>query len=231
MKSNIKSIIIKVTIAFVVVVVLLTYFSGTIENYLLPHVSITFGGEGTLKHDLKTVSVLEPYASAESYDSEAMCFRFTCSKELEQFVRIGSTVDVMASVEAARDEYVYRSGVGVVVRTKETEEGVECTAELKRMELKDGEQMPAVGETVVIDTVFESAQYGHVVMKSAIQDGSYVYLVTKDKDDKRYISKVPVTVVAESDFYAAVEMDAESLPFVLSSTKAIHDGQRVIVDG
>ena len=59
MKDTIKSIVIKVAIAFIVIVALLTYFSGTIDNYLLPHVTVTTGSEGTLKYDLHTSATLE----------------------------------------------------------------------------------------------------------------------------------------------------------------------------
>ena len=100
------------------------------------------------------------------------------------------------------------------------------------MNLQDEEKMPQYGDTVVIDTVFESQVFGHILMKSAIQsgkNGNYVYLVTRDENEKRHVYKTPVTIIAESDFYAAVDMDGD-LPIVLTSSKEIHDGQRVIVD-
>lgn len=230
MKSSIKSIIIKVSIVFLVIVALLTYFSGTIDNYLLPHVTATYGGEGTLKYSLYDTSVLEENMS-ETSDSTALRFRFTCDKALEIYIRTGSIVDVRASVETAENEYFYRSGTAVIVGRRETEDGIECTAELKEMELQAGEQMPEAGDTVIIDTVFESQIYGHIVMKSAIQNDSYVYLISKTADDKRYVYQTPVTILAESDFYAAVDMNDDMLPIVLTSSKEIHDGQRVIFDG
>ena len=68
-------------------------------------------------------------------------------------------------------------------------------------------------------------------MKSAIQNGGYIYTVVKAADEKRYVNQVPVTIVDESDFYAAVEMGSENLPIVLTATKELTDGQRVIIDG
>ncbi len=230
MKSTIKSIIIRISIAFLIIVALLTYFSGTIDNYLLPHVSVTFGGEGSLKYDLQTVSVFEENSS-DYDDSETLCFRFECEKELDHFVQMGSLVSLQASVEVAENEYALREGAAVIVEKREAQDGIECTAELKKMDIAGDEKMPAVGDEVLIDTEFESQPYRHIVMKSAIQNGSFVYLVTKDADEKRYVHEVPVTILEESDFYAAVEMSGDSLPIVLSSTKEIHDGQRVIVDG
>ena len=228
MKKNIKSIVIKVSIAFLVIVALLTYFSGTIDNYLLPHVSITFGGEGTLKYSLHTVSVFEQLSNYT--DPDALRFRFTCDKSLDVFVRMGSVLTCKAAVETSEHEFALRSGDAVIVGLRETEDGLECTAELKEFDLHEGEEMPAFGDEVIIDNEFESQRYGHILMKSAIQDGGYVYVVIKDKDEKRYVAEVPVTILAESDFYAAVDMDADLLPIVLSCSKEIHDGQRVIVD-
>ena len=229
MKSTIKSIVIKISIAFLIAVALLTYSSGTIDNYLLPHVTNTFGGEGTLSYSLHTTSTIDPLLS---YDGFSLRFNFVCDRAPDSFIQMGSTVNFKASVEAQENQYVYRSGVAIVIGKREVEEGIECTAEIKDMELQDGENMPDYGDTVVIDTVFESQVYGHILMKSAIQsgkNGDYVYLVTKDKDEKRYVYQTPVTIIAESDFYAAVDMDGD-LPIVLTSSKEIHDGQRVIVD-
>lgn len=230
MKSSIKSIIIKVSIAFLAIIALLTYFSGTIDNYLLPHVTCTFAGEGTLKYDLRTTSVFEPSDSLTADGSE-LRFRFTCDPSLNAFMQIGASVNVKASVQVGKDEYAYRSGVAVIVGKRETEEGIECTAELKSMELEEGEEMPVFGDMVIIDNTFESQRYRHILMKSAIQNGSYVYVVTEGDDHKRYVKQTPVTILAESDFYAAVDMDADMLPIVLTSTKEIHDGQRVTSDG
>ena len=230
MKSSIKSIIIKVSIAFLVIIALLTYFSGTIDNYLLPHVTCTFGGEGTLKYELRTTSVFEPSDSLYA-DGTELRFRFTCDPSLDPFMRTGAPVDFKASVQVGKEEYAYRSGTAVIVGRRETEDGIECTAELRSMDLNEGEEMPVFGDTVIIDNTFESRRYPHIVMKSAIQNGSYVYIVTRDDDDKRYVKQTPVTILAESDFYAAVDMDADSLPIVLTTTKEIHDGQRVTLDG
>ena len=229
-KRNIKAVIVRIAVALLVVIALLTYFSSTIDSYLLPHVTVTYGGEGTLKHSLHTPATLESAVSEKTGETVTR-FRFECARELNDFVQMGATVNFKASVEAADDEFVYRDGVAVIVGKRETEEGVECTAELRDMELLSNEEMPVAGDMIVVDTVFETPKYGHVVMKSAIQDGSYVYLVAKEKDDKRYVKLTPVTVIAESDFYAAVELDGDQLPFVLTATKAIGDGQRVIVDG
>ncbi len=228
-KSSIKSAVIKISIAFLIIVALLTYFSGTIDNYLLPHVSKTFGGEGTLSYSLHTTATIDPLLSS---DGSSLKFNFICDRAPDSFIQMGSLVNFKASVEAKENQYVYRSGTAVVVGKREVEEGIECTAEIKNMDLQDGENMPDYGETVVIDTVFESQVYGHILMKSAIQSGSkgdYVYLVSKDKDEKRYVHQTPVTIIAESDFYVAVDMDGD-LPIVLTSSKEIHDGQRVIVD-
>lgn len=229
MKSSIKSIIITVSIVFLAIIALLTYFSGTIDNYLLPHVKVTYAGEGTLKYSLYDMSVLEQ-PPADSTDQDFPLFRFTCDKSLDSFVQIGSVVDCRASVQAYENEYVMRDGSGIIVEKRETENGIECTAELKEMELKSGENMPAYGSEIIIDTVFETQRYGHIVMKSAIQNDSYIYVVIKDEAEKRYAAEVPVTILAESDFYAAVDMDSEMLPIVLTGSKEIHDGQRVIVD-
>lgn len=360
-KHNIKTIIIKISIAFLVIVALLIYFSGTIDNYLLPHVTVTYSGNGTLKYSLQSISTIEPpksnsyysptaiavgkvavksgmtvnkgdrlvqydecefantrdslylsllrqqnqldslysaYNSAKddasarsawssiqetaiecnmaqsaydsfveqfddegwilsdrsmtvtkvdvkagmtvsvgepllSYagDSTAMRFCFTCDQSVENYIYLGSVIDIKASVEAAKDKYVYRSGIAVITEIKETENGFECTAEIKEMKLREGEKMPAYGSEVIISTEFESQPYDHVVMKSAIQNCGYVYLVRKDADGKRFIAECLVTILAESDFYAAVDMTSEPLPIVLTSSKEIHDGQRVIVDG
>ena len=83
----------------------------------------------------------------------------------------------------------------------------------------------------MINTEFESQPYRHIVMKSAIQSGSYIYVIVKTADEKRYVNQVPVTIIDESDFYAAVEMSSENLPIVLTATKELTDGQRVIIDG
>ncbi|MBQ9679347.1 MAG: hypothetical protein IJV48_01505 [Ruminococcus sp.] len=229
MKSSIKSIIITVSVVFLAIIALLTYFSGTIDNYLLPHVKITYGGEGTLKYSLYDMSVLEQ-PSADSTHQDSLRFRFNCDKSLDVFVQMGSVVDCRASVQTAENEYVMRDGSAVIVGKRETENGIECTAELKDMELKGNESMPTYGDEIIIDSVFETQRYGHIVMKSAIQNGSYVYVVIKDDADKRYVAEVPVTILAESDFYAAVDMDSDMLPIVLTCSKEIHDGQRVIVD-
>lgn len=229
MKASVKSIIIKISIAFILIVALLTYFSGTIDNYLLPHVTIAFVSDGALTHSLYADSILE-LPSADTTSSTMLRFRFTCDPELNDYVRMGSVVNCKASVEAAENEYVYRDGVAVIVGRRETEDGIECTAELKEMNLQEGEEMPAEGDAIIIDTVFESPRYSHIVMKSAIQNGSYVYLVTKDDSGKRYVVQTPVTILAESDFYAAVDMSGDLLPIVLTASKEIHDGQRVIVD-
>lgn len=67
-KLTIKSVVIKLSIAFLIIVALLTYFSSTIDNYLLPHVTVTYGGEGTLKYQLNTTSTLE-YPKGSDYTS------------------------------------------------------------------------------------------------------------------------------------------------------------------
>lgn len=228
MKDTIKSIVIKVAIAFIVIVALLTYFSGTIDNYLLPHVTVTTGSEGTLKYDLHTSSTLE---KTESDGKSALSFRFQCDKTMAIFLQTGTTVNVKVSVKVGENEYAYCDGSSSISGIRETEEGFECTAVLEETELQNGISEPAAGDAVIIDNEFESARYKHVVMKSAIQNNSYVYLVAKGDDGKHYISKADVTIVAESDFYAAVDMSAESLPIVLTCSKEIGEGQRVIVDG
>ncbi len=228
-KQIIKSIVIKVAVAFLAIVALLTYFSGTIDNYLLPHVTIVPGGEGSLKYPLKTSSKLE--VTGENTDEVKATFRFNCSHDLDAFVSVGSMIDFKALAETGESRFAYRDGTAAVTAIKESADGFECTAEVRDLQLQSGDKMPASGVEVIVDTVFETPRYKHIVMKSAIKDDSYVYLVTRGKDNKHYVSKVEVTVIAESDFYAAVEMDADSLPFVMTSSKAIRDGQRVIVDG
>ena len=228
MKSGIKSIIIKVSIGFIAVVALLTYFSGTIDSYLLPHVTVTYGGEGRLTYSMNTTSVIEPFYDD---DSESTCIRFFCEPSVEHFVQLGATVEFKVSVEADEGLFVYRKGYAVVKTKREAEEGIECTAQIKEIELKEGEAAPSVGDMAVINTVFESKPYSHIVMKSAIQSDDSVYVVGKGEDNKRTVTKIPVTILDESEFYAAVDMSNDSLPLVLTATKELSDGQRVIVDG
>ena len=360
-KKTVKNIVVRVTVAFLIIIAALTYFSSTIDNILLPHVTVTYGGEGKLSYHLDAESVFEypksreytaavsipvgevfikdgdtvkkgdrlikydesefvkmrdslyldvlrlenqldglytSYNNAEddaaaqsalgsiseteielnmariSYDdflacfddsgcltaqsdmkitavrakagsdvpagealfeyapvSSNLCFRFSCDKTLDTFVRIGSLVNISVPVENSEGEFRRRSGNATVVEKKETEDGFDCVAQLNEMELADGEKTPSYGDDVIISTDFESQPYKHIVMKSAIQDSGYVYIVTKDADEKRYVSMITVTVIDESDFYAAVEMSADSVPIVLTASKEISDGQRVIVDG
>lgn len=361
MKYTIKSVVIKISIAFLIIIALLTYFSSTIDNYLLPHVTVTYGGEGTLKYSLNTTSILEhpksydysapvsisigeiyvkngsivkkgdklvkydeneftdmkdnlylsvfriqnqldslytTYYNAEdditakdtrnsinelqielnmaqrTYDafvgefdndgcitadrnmkitevlsktsstvaageslftyssiSTELSFRFTCDKELDTFVRVGSSLDIRLSIETDNGEFRLAKGSATVTQKEETENGFECIARLGEVDLPDNAQKPSYGNTVIISTEFESQPYKHIVMKSAIQNDSYIYEVVKSEDEKRYVNQVPVTIIDESDFYAAVEMSSENLPIVLTATKEISNGQRVIVDG
>lgn len=234
MKASIKSIIIKVSIAFLAIIALLTYFSGTIDNYLLPHVSVTYGGEGTLKYQYHADAVYEQ-TSFDPADLNGLQFKFTCNKSAQTLVRIGSSLDVKAQIEAEENRFVYRDGTATVIATREVEDGFECTAQMNTLELVDGESVPSGGDALLIDTTFKSQKYGHIVMKTAIQtdsqNGDYVYLVTKEEDGKRYITKAEVTILDESDFFAAVDLSTGDLPIVLTATKEIHEGQRVIVDG
>ena len=361
MKSSIKFIIIKVSVAFLIIVALLTYFSSTIDNYLLPHVTVTYGGEGTLKYHLNATSTLE-YPKSYEYDSPAsitvgevyvkngsvvkkgdklirydenefadkkdnlylsvfrlqnqlnslyttfynaeddataqsawssigetqielnmaqraydnfigqfdedgciisdrnmkitevnvkagtvvnegdslftytalsteLTFRFTCDNALDTFVRVGTSLDIRLSIETDDGEFRLAKGVATVTQKKEAEDGFECTARLGEVDLFGSDQKPSYGDTVMINTEFESQPYKHIVMKSAIQNGGYIYTVVKTADEKRYVNQVPVSVIDESDFYAAVEMGSENLPIVLAATKELTDGQRVIVDG
>ena len=360
-KRTIKSVVIKLSIAFLIIVALLTYFSSTIDNYLLPHVTVTYGGEGTLKYQLNTTSTLEypkgndytsptaihigkvfikngqsvksgdrlvqydatefadtkdnlylnvfrlqnqldslytTYYNAEddvtaqstwnsigetqielnmaqrAYDhfieqfdddgcilavrdlivtevsvkagdtvasgdklfsystsKPELFFRFNCDITLESFVYVGSALDVRLSIEAGEGKTRLAKATAIVTQKKETDNGTECTARLSDVELFGSEINPAEGDTVMINTEFESQPYRHIVMKSAIQNGSYIYVIVKTADEKRYVNQVPVTIIDESDFYAAVEMGSENLPIVLTATKELTDGQRVIVDG
>lgn len=230
MKATVKSIVIKLAIAFLVIIVLLTYFSGTIDNYLLPHVTVTTASEATLKYNLHASSVLEK-ATPVSSDDVGLHFRFQCDRSMETFLKVGTIVKLKASVKVGENEFAYRDGSSFIIGIRENEEGFECTAALEKMELKNGESLPGEGDAVIIENEFESARYSHVVMKSAIQNGGYVYLVTRGDDGKHYISKADLTVIAESEFYAAVDMNVDSLPVVLTASKEIHEGQRVIVDG
>ena len=361
MKSSIKSIIIKVSVAFLIIVALLTYFSSTIDNYLLPHVTVTYGGEGTLKYSLNTTSTLEYPKSYEYYSpagitvgevyvkngsvvkkgeklvkydenefadkkdnlylsvfrlqnqlnslyttfynaeddataqsawssigetqielnmaqraydnfigqfdedgciisdrnmkitevnvkagtvvnegdslftytalSTELTFRFTCDNALDTFVRVGTSLDIRLSIETDAGEFRLAKGIATVTQKKEAEDGFECTARLGEVDLLGSDQKPSYGDTVIINTEFESQPYKHIVMKSAIQNGGYIYTVVKAADEKRYVNQVPVTIVDESDFYTAVEMGSENLPIVLTATKELTDGQRVVVDG
>ena len=361
MKSSIKSIIIKVSVAFLIIIALLTYFSSTIDNYLLLHVTVTYGGEGTLKYQLNATSTLEypksyeyyspasitvgevyvkngsvirkgdklvkydeyefadkkdnlylnmfrlqnqlnslytTYYNAEddataqsawssigetqielnmaqrAYDifigkfdedgcivsdrdmkitevnvkagaavsegdslftyssvGDELNFRFSCENALDTFIRVGTSLDIRLSIETDEGEFRLAKGVATVTQKKESENGFECTARLGEVDLLGSDQKPSYGDTVMINTEFESQPYKHVVMKSAIQNGGYIYTVVKTADEKRYVNQVPVTIMDESDFYAAVEMSSENLPIVLTATKELTDGQRVIVDG
>lgn len=226
MKASVKSVVIKAAVVFLVIVALLTYFSGTIDSYLLPHVTVTTAGETTLKYPLRTESVLEKPA-----DGGAPRLRFQCDRALGAFLQPGAAIAVKVSVTAGENELAFRDGTASVVESRETETGLACVAALDQVELQRGEAMPGEGSTVVINTEYETARYKHVVMKSAIQDNSYLYLVARGDDGRHYVTKAALTVIAESDFYAAVEMSAEALPVVLTATKEIHEGQRVIVDG
>ena len=358
---TVKSVVIKVSIAFLTIVALLTYFSSTIDNYLLPHVTVTYGGEGTLKYQLNTTSTLEypagsdyhtpaamligkvfikngqtvkagdrlvqydanefadtrdnlylsvlrlqnqldslytAYSNAEddvtaqsawnsigelqielniaqrAYDDfvgkfdEDGCiladrdmmvteisvkagetisagdtlfsystskperlFRFNCDSTLDSFVHIGSSLNVRLSIEAEDGQTRLAKATAIVTQKKEIEDGAVCTARLADIDLFGSEIEPSEGDPVMIATEFESQPYKHIVMKSAIQNGSYLYVVVKTEDEKRYVNQVPVTIIDESDFYAAVEMSSENLPVVLTATKELSDGQRVIVDG
>ena len=229
-KNTVKYVVVRVAIAFLVIVALLTYFSGTIESYLLPHVTVTYDGDGTLKHNLYANAVLEQQYAEDTGES-VLRFRFSCDPSLKNYVDTGTVVTIKASVVTHEKAFAYREGAAVIVSRQETEEGFDCTAEVREIALKEDETMPENGDTVVIDTVFESEKFAHIVMKSAIRDNSYVFLVTKDKDGKRYIKRTPVTIIDESDFYAAVDIELEQLPYVLTASKVINDGQRVIVDG
>lgn len=360
MKSSLKPTIIKISIVFVLIVALMTYFSGQIDNYLLPHVTKTLGGDGTLKYRLRVDTVVEQPPESKAYvltidfpvgdiavsegtfvskgermlqyepqafakakkalndnvkslekdqqklyteytlaktklaaqsaldklmqthalleaaqetydtfvarfdsegwilagkdmeiasvsaeigstvysgnalfyyaaDTTALQIRFTCDRSLGELAMIGSEVTIQVPL-ISNGETVLRKGTATIIEKKNLENGVECTAEIKNVRLQEGEKMPAYGDKVIVETDFESQQYGHIVMKSAIHDDSYVYVITKDEDEKRYVYAVPVTIIAENDFYAAVDMTAESLPLVMTSSKELEDGQRVIVD-
>lgn len=234
MKSSVKSIVIKISIAFLAIIALLTYFSGTIDNYLLPHVTVTYGGEDSLKYQYRGDAVYEQ-TSFDPTDITGLQFRFTCNRSAHTLVRIGASMEVKAQVEAEENRFVYRDGKATVIGTREVEDGIECTAQMNTLELLEGESVPATGDAVLIDTTFTSQKYAHIVMKTAIRTDSqnidYVYLVTKSDDGKRSITKTTVTILDESDFYAAVDMSDGDLPIVLTSSKEIHEGQRVIVDG
>lgn len=68
-KDKLKSTVIKFAIAFFIVLALLTYFSKTINNMLLPKVKVTYVEAGTLdgtgSNDLKTHYLL-PISSVEA---------------------------------------------------------------------------------------------------------------------------------------------------------------------
>lgn len=361
MKSSLKPTIIKISIAFILIVALMTYFSGQIDNYLLPHVTKTLGSDGTLKYHLHTDTVVERPPASKAYalpidfpvgdiavregssvskgerllqydaqeyaatkktlgenverleseqeklyteyttakdklsaqsamdalqethaaleaaqetydnfvsrfdsegwllagkdmeiasvsagigatvpegtalfyyaaDPSALQIRFTCDPALGELIFTNSKITIRVPLRSDEGEPVYRKGSAVIIEKKSTQNGVECTAEIKDVKLEDGETMPTYGDPVIIETEFESRQYAHIVMKSAIHDESYVYVITKNPDEKRYVYQVPVSIIAENEFYAAVDMTAESLPLVLTSSKALEDGQRVIVD-
>lgn len=231
MKLSVKSIIIKISIIFLIVVGLLTYFSNTIDNYLLPHVTVTFGGEGTLRYNLRTAAIIE---ASNSHDSSALRFRFVCDPSADAFIDIGSTVDLktLPDPDSEWGEYYtfFRKDAAIITEKTVTDSGVECMAEILMIAPSEGDIGLSAGEQVIISGEYESKTYPHIVLKSAIQNGSYVYFVTKNEDGKRYVAQTPVTILAESDFYAAVEMSGEKLPIVLTATKEISDGQRVIVD-
>lgn len=227
MKPTVKSAVIKAAVVFLILVALLTYFSGTIDNYLLPHVTVTTAGESTLKYQLRAETSLEKPAAGTAVPR----FRFPCDRVPETFLKPGTAIDVKVAVEGEQSELTFCDGIASVVELRRGDKGTECVAVLDKVDLQRGGSMPAEGSTVVVNSEFESARYKNVVMKSAIQDNSYVYLVTKGDDGKHYVAKAALTVIDESDFYAAVEMSADALPVVLTATKEIREGQRVIVDG
>lgn len=230
-KRSVKSIIIKVSFVFLVIIGLLTYFSNTIDNYLLPHVTVTFGGEGTLRYNLRTAATIE---ASDSPDSDALRFRFVCDPSADAFIEVGTTVDIKTLPDPDDEwgEYYtfFRKDAAIITEKTVTDSCIECMAEILMIDPSEGDVGLSAGEQVIISGEYESRPYPHIVLKSAIQNDSYVYFVIKNQDGKRYVAQTPVTILAESDFYAAVEMSDEKLPIVLTATKEIRDGQRVIVD-
>ena len=230
-KCSVKSIIIKVSIVFLVIIGLLTYFSNTIDNYLLPHVTVTFGGEGTLRYNLRTAATIE---ASDSPDSDALRFRLVCDPSADAFIEVGTTVDIKTLPDPDDEwgEYYmfFRKDAAIITEKTFTDSGIECTAEVVMIDPAEGDVGLSIGEQVIVSGEYESKPYSHILLKSAIQNDSYVYFVIKNEDGKRFVVQTPVTVIAENDFYAAVEMTSEKLPIVLTATKEISDGQRVIVD-
>jgi phosphohistidine swiveling domain-containing protein len=183
--------------------------------------------------NVKAGAIVSEGDSLFSYSSvgDELTFRFTCENALDNFVRIGTSLDIRLSIETDDGEFRLAKGVAIITQKKESEDGFECNAKLGEVDLFGSDQKPSYGDSVMINTEFESQPYKHIVMKSAIQNGGYIYAVVKTADEKRYVNQVPVTIVDESDFYVAVEMSSENLPIVLTATKELTDGQRVIVDG
>ncbi|GHU81990.1 hypothetical protein AGMMS50284_3070 [Clostridia bacterium] len=179
----------------------------------------------------------EPLLEYKSKDS-LLSFSFDVSKELSEKVEMGSRIDIYIKIADKNGETKRTKFNAFVNSAKENEEssGFIYTASLDKegiLELSEEQFPPSAGDEVQIDTSFFSDSYENILTKACIQkdsQGNFIYIIS-EKDGKFYIETAEVKILEEDDFFCAIDANINDYTqVVLMSTKAISNGQRVIVD-
>ncbi len=129
-KKKFKTYIIKVAIGFIILLGILTYFSTTIDNMLLPQVKVTEVTAGMLdgSYESMETSYLLPLSSVVNNDENATAYIISYDKNEREIVH-------EISVEIKNEDSFYYE-----VRSKELFEGYQVIYETSK-DISDGDRV------------------------------------------------------------------------------------------
>ncbi len=168
-------------------------------------------------------------------EQTSFIFSFYASGDVNEFISEGDNIDVYIPIKSEDGETKQKQVLATIVTKNESETELNYTysARLDNINLDKGQFMPQFGDSVNINMDFSDERFEHVLMKTCIQEdlyGHYVYIL-KENNSEFYVKKEYISIIKQNQYYAAVEINADNVTkVILTSTKHLSEGQKVILD-
>jgi len=167
-----------------------------------------------------------------------MCFSWNMPKEKGELFPINNSVNIQVDI-MNMETGESRKAFGLTKINKkvfdENTSNYIFTSNFPDLKLSENEQYPQAGTEVSFFSQITSEEYDSLVLKSAVRDlgkQKIMYVVRDEANGEHFIKQLEVNILDSNDFYCAIDTKLQyEEKIVISSSKPIKDGDRVLFEG